>query len=431
MPYWASAPYGDCHDENEYSIMSVEAKDPQFMKQITAYKAYNPNLKVVLSVGGWNFPSEYFSRMAASTAARAKFVSSAKAFLAAHNLDGIDLDWEYPCSPARSDPVKISCQKFRNTDDKGGSCPQDSDNLLLLAKDLRAGLGNSTYISIASQAGEANWKHMNLKAVTPFIDHWHVMSYDYTVSDVPGGEAMSPNAPLYNPASPAEQMSISYSIDGYMAEGVPPSKMMLGIPFYGHSWFKPAMPSWQSFGANGSVQGECCGPFGQTYGAKPGKGSQLCGTYMYNELQAAGGERFYDDTSKSDIAYFSSAGSDGYTEAGTWVSFNDKKSIAAITAYAKNKSLAGVFIFDTSMDTIKDGAWTFELSHQIADDCHSVKPSPPSPTPPSPAPGPSPSPPTPAGCPGGSLTACMALCPSDPPAAYKACAAQCAKRCLP
>ena len=31
-----------------------------------------------------------------------------------------------------------------------------------------------------------------------------------------------------------------------------------------------------------------------------------------NTLQAAGGERFYDDTSKSDIAYFSSAGSDGY-----------------------------------------------------------------------------------------------------------------------
>ena len=73
---------------------------------------------------------------------------------------------------------------------------------------------------------------MNLLAVTPYIDHWHVMTYDYTVSDVPGGETMSPNAPLYTPSAPAEQMSISYSIEGYMAEGVPPSKLMLGIPFY-------------------------------------------------------------------------------------------------------------------------------------------------------------------------------------------------------
>ena len=35
--------------------------------------------------------------------------------------------------------------------------------------------------------------------------------------------------------------------------------------------------------------GECCGVFQQTYGAKYGKGSQLCGTYMYNEIVAAGG----------------------------------------------------------------------------------------------------------------------------------------------
>ncbi len=34
--------------------------------------------------------------------------------------------------------------------------------------------------------------------------------------------------------------------------------------------------------------GECCGSFQQTYGAKYGKGSQLCGTYMYNEIVAAG-----------------------------------------------------------------------------------------------------------------------------------------------
>ena len=48
---------------------------------------------------------------------------------------------------------------------------------------------------------------------------------------------------------------------------------------------------------------------------------------------------------------------------------------------------------------------------------------------PSPAPGPTPPGPTPTGCPGGSLTACMALCPATPAAAYKACVDECVKRC--
>jgi hypothetical protein len=47
------------------------------------------------------------------------------------------------------------------------------------------------------------------------------------------------------------------------------------------------LTAWRCVSTAGTVQGKCCGPFQSTLGAKPGKGSQLCGTYMYNELQAA------------------------------------------------------------------------------------------------------------------------------------------------
>lgn len=185
--------------------------------------------------------------MAATSASRAKFIASLKAFLSANNLDGVDIDWEYPCSAPRSNSVEISCTKFRDIEDKGGNCPGDSASLLALAKDMRAGLGDSAYISIASQAAKQHWEQMNLAAVTPYIDHWHVMTYDYTVSDIMGGATMSPNAPLYNPPAPATQMSISYSIEGYIAAGVPASKIMLGIPFYGmipshHPPLPPPLP---------------------------------------------------------------------------------------------------------------------------------------------------------------------------------------------
>ena len=60
-------------------------------------------------------------------------------------------------------------------------------------------------------------------------------------------------------------------------------------------------------------------------------------------------------------------------------------------------------------------------------------PSPGPPPAPKPSPSPSPSPPSPppspSNCPGGSLTACIALCPASPPIAYKDCVAACVKRC--
>jgi cellulose 1,4-beta-cellobiosidase len=53
----------------------------------------------------------------------------------------------------------------------------------------------------------------------------------------------------------------------------------------------------------------------------------------------------------------------------------------------------------------------------------------PGPAPPGPSPGPTPPGPSPSGCPGGSLSACIALCPANPPKVYKACVQDCANRC--
>jgi len=58
------------------------------------------------------------------------------------------------------------------------------------------------------------------------------------VSDIPGAGPFSPNAPLYTPSSPnAVQMSINYTISNYLAAGVPPEKIMVGIPLYARESF--------------------------------------------------------------------------------------------------------------------------------------------------------------------------------------------------
>ena len=78
MPYWASAPYGSCTASSEFELMSVEQTDAQQISTMIGYKAQNPGLKVLASVGGWNFPSSYFSKMVASKASRAKFIQKSR-----------------------------------------------------------------------------------------------------------------------------------------------------------------------------------------------------------------------------------------------------------------------------------------------------------------------------------------------------------------
>ncbi|HWB37686.1 MAG TPA: glycosyl hydrolase family 18 protein, partial [Rugosimonospora sp.] len=81
--------------------------------QLKELKAKYPNLKILVSIGGWTY-SKYFSDVAATDAARKKFVSSCIDMFIKGNLpalggfggpgtgagifDGIDIDWEYPGS---------------------------------------------------------------------------------------------------------------------------------------------------------------------------------------------------------------------------------------------------------------------------------------------------------------------------------------------
>ena len=203
--------------------------------------------------------------------------------------------------------MEISCTQFQTVADAGGSCPADTANIVLLFKELSAALTPlGKTLSVASQAAKPLEIEMAIAALYPYISHFHVMNYDYAVSDIPGAGPFSPNAPLYTPADPrAVQMSINYTVMNYLAAGVPPGKITVGIPLYGHSWYNPTLngTDWQGWGGATYVQGSCCGPFATTNGGKPGKGAQQCGTLMYSEIAAAtaggAGLTFYDNETQS------------------------------------------------------------------------------------------------------------------------------------
>jgi chitinase len=72
----------------------VSVSHLKHLGRVTAFKAWNPQLKILLSVGGWGAGG--FSEAAMTQAGRELFAKTASDIVREVGLDGIDIDWEYP-----------------------------------------------------------------------------------------------------------------------------------------------------------------------------------------------------------------------------------------------------------------------------------------------------------------------------------------------
>ena len=194
--------YAFAHIKDDFESLDIKKEDR--LAKIAALKKTNPDLKVLLSVGGWGAGN--FSEMAADATHRKNFCANCLEAVKKHNLDGIDLDWEYPTSSSAG----IS------------SSPNDTKNFNLLLADLRAVLGNEKLLTMASSA---NAKYVDFKTAMQYLDFVNIMTYDM-------GKPPYHNAGLYN--SSMTKRSCNESVNLHYQAGVPYEKIVLGIPFYGH-----------------------------------------------------------------------------------------------------------------------------------------------------------------------------------------------------
>lgn len=186
------------------SFDGVRIDNGERLRSIVALKADNPSLKVLLSVGGWG--SGRFSEMAADKDRRRLFADSCRSVVDSFGLDGIDIDWEYPTSSAAG----IS------------SSPDDTANFTLLMRDLRKALGKRHLLTMATVCDA---KYIDFKAVMPYVDFVNVMSYDM-------GGAPKHHAALYASEN-SGRMTASEAVEAHLAAGVPASRLVMGLPFYG------------------------------------------------------------------------------------------------------------------------------------------------------------------------------------------------------
>ena len=204
-----------------YQGFKVQGNLSRF-ESIAALKKTNPGLKICLSFthgvsNSDNKQGGSFSGLCKSESNRRAFAEDCLAFLNKYGLDGVDLDWEFPglsWSGAACDP----------------SC--DTDNYVLLVKQLRETLGGDYTISYAGYCTDKvsvsdGWRYVDIKAMDPYVDYVNIMTYD--LDEAPHHHSALSDTRAYK--------DCSRSVKAYLDAGVSAGKLVLGIPFYGrHSW---------------------------------------------------------------------------------------------------------------------------------------------------------------------------------------------------
>lgn len=182
----------------------VRINNEERLKQIVTLKTQHPELKVLLSIGGWG--SGRFSEMAADENNRLSFAKDCQRVVQEFGLDGIDIDWEYPTSSA----ANIS------------SSPNDTDNFTLLMRDIRQAIGKDKLLTLASVASA---QYINFRAILGDIDFVNIMSYDMA-------NAPRHHSTLYR-ASISGRLTCDDAVKAHIDSGVPANRLVMGMPFYG------------------------------------------------------------------------------------------------------------------------------------------------------------------------------------------------------
>ncbi|KWU47291.1 glycoside hydrolase [Rhodotorula sp. JG-1b] len=181
--------------------------------------AHAHGTKVALSIGGWT-DSTYFSSAVASSSARTKFVNSIVALVQKYNLDGVDIDWEYPGTQGNAGNQVSS---------------SDTQNMLSMLQLLRQKLPTTLLSTCTTQQTYVGANGNPVGDVSQFanvLDHVMVMNYDvWGASSTPG-----PNAPLSNacPNSLQPNANMVSAIATWEAAGMPKKKILMGVPGYGY-----------------------------------------------------------------------------------------------------------------------------------------------------------------------------------------------------
>jgi chitinase len=305
--------------------------------QLRELKAANPGLKVLISIGGWSW-STNFSDAARTPASRQALVASCVDLFVKGNLplldgkggpgsaagifDGVDIDWEWPGSAANTGTV------YR---------PEDKQDFTALAAEFRRQL---------DAYGRTTHRHYDLSAFLPaapakidagfeakkifrYLDFGNVQGYDFHGPyEATTNQQSAVRVPAGSPV--ADDFSDSRAIGSWIARGAPADRLVLGLPFYGQGW-------------TGVPDGGTAGLFQPSTGPAPA--TWQAGNEDYHALKAlaASGTYTVHRDTRDGFAWL-------YDGTNFWT-YDDPQVMAAKTAFVRQWHLGGAMIWSLDGDT--------------------------------------------------------------------------------
>ena len=321
--------------DGEMKFRNEESAGPK-LEALVKQKERNPDLKVMIACGGWG--ADGFSDMALTEESRSKFIQSASDFIAKYQLDGMDMDWEYPGISGAGTMAR----------------PEDTKNFTALMKGLREMLDKFETPKVLTFAS-AGWKRyydfIEVNEVMKYADFTNVMTYDqvsgvsiYTGHHTPLGHVSNQEIEgtpfqahldsLYQNGDnlDADPRSAQKIVDFLIQEGVDPKQIVIGGAFYGRVW-KGVPPT-----NNGLYQ--------------LSSGLHI-GWMAYHQIrekyeQDSNFQRFWDEKAQAPYMY--------NAKDSLMISYDDTVSVAAKTHYAMEKGIGGIMFWELGNDTKEEGS---------------------------------------------------------------------------
>jgi chitinase len=304
-------------DIQDGKVVSMNEQDAYNFRVLDSLKTENPDLRVLISIGGWT-RSTFFSDAALTEESRRVFAESAVDFVKEFGIDGVDLDWEYPGSPGAGNVFRAA----------------DKQNFTLMLRELRKQLNeqsrldgreNNPYLlTIATGAGRGFLENTEMHKAHHYLDFVNLMTYDYHTggSPVAGHHAnLYPSTSIHYTRGAADQ-SVQWFIDA----GIPSEKLVLGVAFYGRYW-TGVRPE-----ENGLYQ----------YAPGEDRGSAGFDRLRDHYIHKNGFTRYWDEEAKAPWLW--------NPETATFYSYDDEESLRHKTDYIRARGLAGAMFWEYSQN---------------------------------------------------------------------------------
>jgi len=253
-------------------------------------------LKVILAVGGWGAGG--FSPAVATEESRELFAQSLVDIVDDFGLDGIDMDWEYPCDSVAG--IEAS--------------PADKPNYTAFIQLLRDKLGNDKIITMAAGGMQSCADNLEIPKLVELMDFFNIMTYDMCPWDY-----VSYHPSLY-PSDFTKNNNADTVIRIYEKAGVPRNKLVIGAAFYGRVYRDV-----DGLNAPSGIPG-----FSGGY------------TDTLNLAEAASGVQ-YDEKAETAYAY--------NAKDRIFLTFDNSRSLKAKIDYVQSTGLAGLMFWEYSQDT--------------------------------------------------------------------------------